>query len=70
MRIGNAYPEPIDERRLGIWTSHRDLAQLVGVGLDHPDLLHLKRLADRPRDREDVAKLEEILRLKEERGEA
>ena len=28
-----------------------------------PDLIHLKRLADRPRDREDVAKLEEILRL-------
>ena len=30
----------------------------------------LKRLADRPRDREDVEKLEEILRLKGERGEA
>lgn len=29
-----------------------------------PDLIHLKRLADRPRDREDVEKLEEILRLK------
>lgn len=38
VRIGNAYPEPIDERRLSIWTSHRDLAQLVGIGLDHPDL--------------------------------
>ena len=35
-----------------------------------PDLIHLKRLADRPRDREDVEKLEEILRLKGERGEA
>ena len=34
-----------------------------------PDLIHLKRLADRPRDREDVAKLEEILRLRGERGE-
>lgn len=33
-----------------------------------PDLIHLKRLADRPRDREDIRKLEEILRLKEERG--
>ena len=30
----------------------------------------LKRLADRPRDREDVEKLGEILRLKGERGEA
>ena len=38
VRIGNAYPEPIDERRLSIWTSHRDLAQLIGIGLDHPDL--------------------------------
>ena len=35
-----------------------------------PDLIHLKRLADRPRDREDVEKLREILRWKEERGEA
>ena len=35
-----------------------------------PDLIRLKRLSDRPRDREDVEKLEEILRLKGERGEA
>ena len=34
-----------------------------------PDLIQLKRLADRPRDREDVAKLEEILRLRGERGD-
>ena len=34
-----------------------------------PDLIHLKRLADRPRDREDVEKLEEILRLKGGRGD-
>ena len=33
-----------------------------------PDLIHLKRLANRPRDREDVEKLEEILRLKEGEG--
>ena len=32
-----------------------------------PDLIHLKRLADRPRDREDVAMLEEILRRKRKR---
>ena len=38
VRIGNAFPEPIDERRLSIWTSHPDLAQLIGIGLDHPDL--------------------------------
>ena len=38
VRIGNAFPEPIDERRLSIWTSHRDLAQLIGIGLDHPDV--------------------------------
>ena len=34
-----------------------------------PDLIHLKRLADRPRDREDVEKLEEILRLEGGRGD-
>ena len=33
------------------------------------DLIHLKQLADRPRDRDDVAKLKEILRLKGERGD-
>ena len=38
VRIGNAFPEPIDERRLSIWTSHRDLAQLIGIGLDHSRL--------------------------------
>ena len=32
-------------------------------------IIHLKRLADRPRDREDIEKLEEILRLKGERGD-
>ena len=35
-----------------------------------PDLIHLKQLANRPRDREDVEKLRDILRRKEERGEA
>ena len=35
-----------------------------------PDLIHLKRLAGRPRDREDIVQLEEILRLKEGRDEA
>lgn len=35
-----------------------------------PDLIQLKRLADRPQDREDVARLEEILRLRGERDGA
>lgn len=30
-----------------------------------PDLIYLKRLADRPRDRDDIEKLEKIARLKE-----
>ena len=33
------------------------------------DLIHLKRLAGRPQDREDVAKLEEIRRLKGQDGD-
>lgn len=38
VRIGNNAPEPTDERLLSIWISHRDIAQLIGIGLDHPDL--------------------------------
>lgn len=38
MRIGNVNPEPIDKRRLSIWISPRDLAQLVSIGIDHPDI--------------------------------
>src|SRR6185295_17117144 len=38
MRIGNVNPEPIDKRRLSIWLSPRDLAQLVMIGIDHPDI--------------------------------
>ena len=36
MRIGNVNPKPIDKRRLSIWFSPRDLAQLVSIGIDHP----------------------------------
>ncbi len=36
IRIGNAFPEPVDERRLSIWISARDLAQLIQIGLEHP----------------------------------
>ena len=37
-RIGNFGPRPIDRRRLSIWISPRDYAQLVRIGLDHPDI--------------------------------
>jgi uronate dehydrogenase len=35
MRIGNVNPEPIDRRRLSIWISPRDMAQLVTIGIEH-----------------------------------
>jgi uronate dehydrogenase len=38
MRIGNVNPKPLDKRRLSIWLSPRDLAQLVSIGIDHPDV--------------------------------
>jgi uronate dehydrogenase len=38
IRIGNVNPAPIDKRRLSLWVSPRDLAQLVAIGLDHPDV--------------------------------
>ena len=38
IRIGNAAMQPIDVRRLSIWISPRDLAQLIGIGLEHPDI--------------------------------
>ena len=38
VRIGNNSPEPTNERLLSIWISHRDIAQLIAIGLDHPDL--------------------------------
>ena len=36
MRIGNVNPRPVDKRRLAIWISPRDLAQLVTIGIEHP----------------------------------
>jgi len=36
IRIGNVNPQPIDKRRLAIWISPRDLAQLVTIGIEHP----------------------------------
>jgi uronate dehydrogenase len=38
MRIGNVNRQPLDKRRLSIWLSPRDLAQLVSIGIDHPDI--------------------------------
>lgn len=38
IRIGNVNPEPVDKRRLAIWISPRDLAQLVRIGIDRPDI--------------------------------
>ncbi len=38
IRIGNVAEEPLDVRRLAIWISPRDLAQLVSIGLEHPDI--------------------------------
>ena len=36
MRIGNVKEAPMDKRRLSIWFSPRDLAQLVAIGIEHP----------------------------------
>ena len=38
MRIGNVGHRPLDKRRLSIWFSPRDLAQLVSIGIDKPGI--------------------------------
>jgi uronate dehydrogenase len=38
MRIGNVNAKPIDKRRLSILFTPRDLAQLVTIGIEHPDI--------------------------------
>jgi uronate dehydrogenase len=38
IRIGNVNPVPIDKRRLSIWVSPRDIAQLVAIGIEHPEI--------------------------------
>jgi uronate dehydrogenase len=38
MRIGNVNSVPIDKRRLSILFTPRDLAQLVTIGIEHPDV--------------------------------
>ncbi len=38
IRIGNVNPAPADKRRLAIWISPRDIAQLVSIGIEHPGI--------------------------------
>lgn len=38
IRVGNVNPAPIDRRRLSIWVSPRDIAQLVTIGIEHPGI--------------------------------
>ncbi len=38
IRIGNVAETPVDHRRLSIWIHPEDLAQLVRIGLEHPEL--------------------------------
>jgi len=38
LRIGNVTDRPADARRLAIWIAPEDLAQLVRIGLEHPDV--------------------------------
>jgi uronate dehydrogenase len=38
IRIGNVADQPVDRRRLAIWISPRDFAQLVRIGIEHPDI--------------------------------
>jgi uronate dehydrogenase len=38
MRIGNVSETPVDRRRLSIWISPRDMAQLCRIGLEHPEI--------------------------------
>lgn len=40
IRIGNVTEKPADVRRLSIWISPDDLAQLVRIGLEHPSLTY------------------------------
>jgi len=38
IRIGNVNDKPLDKRRLSIWIKPDDLAQLVRIGLEHPEI--------------------------------
>src|SRR6266702_3309124 len=38
IRIGNVNDTPLDKRRLSIWVKPDDLAHLIRIGLEHPDI--------------------------------
>ena len=38
LRIGNVADAPVDKRRLSIWLKPEDLAQLLRIGFEHPDI--------------------------------
>ena len=38
IRIGNVNDKPLDKRRLSIWIRPEDLAQLIRIALEHPDI--------------------------------
>lgn len=40
IRIGNIGYVPMDKRRMSIWQHPEDLAQLIEIGLTHPDIHH------------------------------
>ncbi|RAH99998.1 UDP-glucose 4-epimerase [Acuticoccus sediminis] len=40
IRIGNIAERPADHRRLSIWMHPEDLAALITIGLEHPDIHH------------------------------
>jgi uronate dehydrogenase len=41
IRIGHVFDRPSDVRRLAIWISPRDLAQLMRIGLESPGIRHV-----------------------------
>jgi len=40
IRIGNVAPAPADARRMAMWIHQEDLADLMMIGLTHPDVHH------------------------------
>jgi len=78
MRVFSLYDPTNPLRRVDLFVEHpidfedlferADVVQLTEIDVriaSIPDLIHLKRLADRPRDREDIEQLERILEAKQ-----